>query len=382
MDKIPLVVGNELDGKLYTVTLKEYLQNFKMYLSKPTDWVGSRTSLFASRDTHAICSAQACILPVPKGGEATFNVSIFNYRSTPRNPAVLAIVSTAEGTSAQVVEGDTFSGSQKLYFNKKGQRASFVGQRLTDNRKDRGVKTEGSMTAEEKKQNAIMIIQVPLKQDYIRPSASYPGDGFGGGGLEFHPFPVTNGILPGGCCVPPQPHSKKQIETRSLDDESDYVQSRREVLKSHKKADIEAAIVKVGEAEGPFAEINGLAIDRDPFYPIRVTLQFYKSTENGVINEEEVKAISKQIADAHEQADFIGSLVCGGVTGRSTEPKSKSSPLPPWWDTFWYTYSSRYPHITKDVASVLLFSTPRFGSMTMDEAQGHCLAILNQQAHS
>jgi hypothetical protein len=88
-------------------------------------------------------------------------------------------------------------GSQKLYFNKSGEKASFIGQRLTDNRKERGVATEGEMTKEEKQQvpphvyqhdthtthtahthsdpervythhgitqNMIMVIQVPLKQ--------------------------------------------------------------------------------------------------------------------------------------------------------------------------------------------------------------------------
>jgi len=371
LEKIPLVVGNELDGKLYTVTLKEYLQTFKMYLSDPTNWAGSRISLLGSKENYAICSAQACILPVPKNGEAVFNVSIYNYRSTPRNPAVLAIVSTAEGTSAQVVEGDTFSGSQKLYFNQKGERASFVGQRLSDNRKDRGVKTEGAMTSEEKKQNAIMIIQVPLKQDYIRPSKDYYGDGFGGGVIS--PAPVLmNGILPGGCFPMPYP---QQVPTTY--EESVYVESRK-AAREKSKVDMEEAIIKVGKVEGKFNEVNGLAIERDPDYPVRVTFQFYKSTATGVINEAEVSAIADQIATCREQGDFIGSLVVGGITKRPTEPKTKSQ-IPVWWDTFWYTYSQRYPHITKDVASVLLFSTGRFTNMTMDEAQGHCLAILNQQ---
>jgi hypothetical protein len=54
----------------------------------------------------------------------------------------------SQGTSAQVVQ----DGSQKLYFNKSGEKASFIGQRLSDNRKERGVATEGEMTKEEKQQ--------------------------------------------------------------------------------------------------------------------------------------------------------------------------------------------------------------------------------------
>jgi hypothetical protein len=40
-------------------------------------------------------------------------------------------------------------------------------------------------------------------------------------------------------------------------------------------ADVEDAIVKVGEAEGPFDEVAGIAIERDPQFPVRVTLQVY-----------------------------------------------------------------------------------------------------------
>lgn len=69
IDKIPLVVGNESGEPLRTVTLKEYLQNFRDYLHNPNDWTGSNRSLLADRDTHVIMSAQACFLPVPKTGE-------------------------------------------------------------------------------------------------------------------------------------------------------------------------------------------------------------------------------------------------------------------------------------------------------------------------
>lgn len=42
MGMIPLVVGNETkEEKLKTVTLKEYLQNFRQYLTNPQSWAGS-----------------------------------------------------------------------------------------------------------------------------------------------------------------------------------------------------------------------------------------------------------------------------------------------------------------------------------------------------
>lgn len=36
------------------------------------------------------------------GQETSFNVALYNYQSTRENPAVLAIVATSKGTSAQV----------------------------------------------------------------------------------------------------------------------------------------------------------------------------------------------------------------------------------------------------------------------------------------
>ena len=70
------------------------------------------------------------------------------------------IVSTSKGTSAQIIEGK----EQKLLFNNNGCKAGFIGQRLTDNRFERGVSIQGEMTKQEKQDNCIMIIQIPLKQ--------------------------------------------------------------------------------------------------------------------------------------------------------------------------------------------------------------------------
>ncbi len=43
------------------------------------------------------------------------------------------------------------------------------------------------------------------------------------------------------------------------------------------EADVEDAIVSVGEAEGPFDEVDGIAIERDPQFPVRVTLQVHST---------------------------------------------------------------------------------------------------------
>eukprot|EP00456_Euglypha_rotunda_P049272 TRINITY_DN3951_c0_g1_i5.p1 TRINITY_DN3951_c0_g1~~TRINITY_DN3951_c0_g1_i5.p1 ORF type:complete len:184 (+),score=31.10 TRINITY_DN3951_c0_g1_i5:162-713(+) len=139
------------------------------------------------------------------------------------------------------------------------------------------------------------------------------------------------------------------------------------------KRDCESAIVKVGEAEGKFDEVNGLAIERDRDYPIRVTLQFYKSTATGVIEDSDILTIYEQIMSASKKADYIGSLVVGRTT-RPTEPKKAYIPL--WWDTFWLLYQSRYSTLSQDRAKALLFSTARFASTTMDESEATCRSIL------
>jgi len=338
IDKIPLVVGNESGEPLRTVTLKEYLQNFRDYLHNPNDWTGSNRSLLADRDTHVIMSAQACFLPVPKTGEAKFNVAIFNYQSTPSNPAVLAIVATAAGTSAQVVECS--GGAQKLYFNKNGEKCSFVGQRLSDFRAEAGKPQDGPMTAEEKQQNMIIIIQVPLKVQvrYLPPPCPCPS-----------PALMYFASAPGG----PVPKMKKM------------------------RADVEDAIVKVGASEGKFKEIGGLSIERDPNYPVRVTLQYYKATSNGIVEEHHIETIANQIKEARKHATALGSLVVGGNTNRPTEPTLPKVKPPFWWDDFWLTYGSLFPQWTKSTAAEVVFKNGRFTTAGMSEVRDRVIDILS-----
>jgi hypothetical protein len=277
MEAIPLVVGNEKGGNLHTTTLQDYLKNFRQYLHKPSGWAGSNNSLLApERDSHVIMSAQACFLPIPQGDETTFNVAIYNYQSTASDPAVLAIVASSRGTSAQVLGAEN-----KLYFNNNGQKCPFVGQRLSDNRKETGkvdVPSDAPMSEEEKQQNMLLIIQVPLKkkQPLMR----------GGSWGMPPPCPPASGAPP------------------------------RRVLPT---SNVENAVIKVGKSEGEFEEIKGLEIERDPQFPVRVTVQFYKATDNGVMNEENMKEITQQIESSKKFADHVGSLVVDGKTNRPTE---------------------------------------------------------------
>lgn len=380
IDKINLAVGNEVGGPLYKVTLREYLQNFKMYMHNPGSWRGQQTSLLASRDSHAIYSAQACFLPIRENTELSFNAAIFNYQTRPSHPAVLAIVASAAGTSAQVVYTGSDGSGQVLYFNKNGQRASFVGQRLKDNRAERGVAQEGAMSAAEKQQNVLLIIQVPLKQrrpQMQRSKLVGPGhyNAFGGAGasyaFEAAPAPPALAAAP-----------MRRMEQMSANFDDDLGEE-------EKAVDVDEAIVKVGESEGVFSECRGLAIERDPGFPIRVTLQYYKATSTGAVNDEVMAAIAAQIREARKDADFIGSLVMEPRAGRPTEhnrpvqpphraPSPPQTMAPVWWSDWWLTYKSRLPQWTEELARDKLFSTGKFLDCPMHQCSDIIFQLLLQ----
>jgi hypothetical protein len=60
---------------------------------------------------------------------------------------------------------------------------------------------------------------------------------------------------------------------------------------------------------GPFAEIGGLRIQRDARFPIRVTVQFYKATSNGVVSDQDLADVQSSIEKVYANADYVGSLV-------------------------------------------------------------------------
>ncbi|UFX99916.1 ankyrin repeat protein [Megavirus baoshan] len=154
IDKLPkLVVGNQNGTSLIKVTLEEYLKNFHKYCGSMI----SNTDLYSERDEHILTSAQACVLPLEEN-KVEFAVDLYNYQSG-SEPAVLVIIATAYGTSAQVVSG----GNTVLYFNDKETSRLFKAERLNDYRQSKGKSLNGPMDAEEKALNGIYIYQVPLK---------------------------------------------------------------------------------------------------------------------------------------------------------------------------------------------------------------------------
>ena len=101
------------------------------------------------------------------------------------------------------------------------------------------------------------------------------------------------------------------------------------------KSDVEAAVIGHGDVEGPFTEIDGLGIERDGRYPIRVTVQFYKATSNGIVSAEDMESIARQIDRVYDKADYVGSLVLDGPSDRPTEYDGPKEQPPGWWAAFW-----------------------------------------------
>jgi hypothetical protein len=285
IDKIMVPVGNQTEsGALKLVTLKELLENPEQYMATKDKGKIKSSSLIAKRDTHVLVSAQHAFLPVPKQGKATFWPVIFNYQSTKKNPAVLTILVTRQGTSMTIIDNtrDTVTGGgswgQRLYFNQAGKKAPLIAERLTD------VKEKGTTANGEDAQslgedaNVLMLIQVPLK--YKEPPRR----------MYDAPMSMAEGAMGGGMAAPSAKSSAP------MDKERD-------------RSDVDTAVLGHGPTEGPFTELDGLTIQRDTRFPVRVTLQFYQATSNGVISKANVKAMAAQIKRVYGKGDYVGSLV-------------------------------------------------------------------------
>jgi hypothetical protein len=309
-DKFFLLVGNEKDQALRRVSLREYLANFRTHLNDPASWKGDRTYLLAERDTHVLVSAQACFLPVPRAGKAEFNPVLFNYQSVKGDPAVLAILVTRDGTSATVIDNqrDGFQANgvwgQRLFFNNNGQRASLTGQRKSDF--DDGPEGQlgspaSAAAAGQEGLNMVLLIQVPLKQKAPMTCST-----------------CVTGVpcSPTWCCAP---------ATLGLG-----------------RSNVEAAVIGHGKVEGRFTEIDGLDVERDPRFPVRVTVQFYKATSNGVVSDRDMKEIAAQIRKVYAKGDYVGSLVTEQNSGRPTVYDGDGDRVQPpdWWDRFWERYQA------------------------------------------
>ena len=206
---------------------------------------------------------------------------------------------TREGTSVTVIDNqrDGFDAGatwgQRLFFNKNGERASLTGQRLSDFQTAETLPSGPEPTmpeAEAAGLNMVMLIQVPLKQA--------------------EPF----------WQAAPMADAPMMESTAAA---------------SGNRSNVEAAVIGHGNVEGPFTEIDNLKIERDPNFPIRVTVQFYKATSNGVVSADNMREIHEQIQKVYDDADYVGSLVLDGRQDRPTEYEGDHTQPDDWWERFW-----------------------------------------------
>ncbi len=260
IDSISVLVGNEKGEKVLTrLQLKEYLNGFSKYASN-----GSvKGSLLAERDTHVIHSVQTCLLPCEEGKEVDFNVALFNSESTQGNPAILAILVSSHGTSAQVVDNGSSRKGEQLMFNINGKGHAFSAGRLKDVREQQGDVVKGSLSDQELANRKLLIIQIPLK-------------------------------------VKPRPDIRI------------YKYS------NNPQANMDQAQIKEGHEQGGVPGLKGIDIERDSNYPIRVTTQLYKITNDGTLNEQQMQDIALEIQKEESSGKDAGRLVAE-VTPRPTE---------------------------------------------------------------
>ncbi|MDX9720726.1 MAG: hypothetical protein RBU37_08255 [Myxococcota bacterium] len=303
IDRLYVLTGNEKGQDLEPVSLKELLGNLRAYLHDDQSWAGGHMSLLAERDTHVLVSAQACFLPIPRGGAVEFNPVLFNYQSYKDHPAVLTILVTPEGSSATIIDNvrDGFASGgtwgQRLFHNKNGQRALLKGERVSDlkvrsplpQQNNGASQDNGNSAAGESGVNMVMLIQVPLVHE-------------------------------------------AELE---LEECEASVMAAAPMALAEGKSDTEDAAISSGRVEGSYTEIDNLAIERDTRFPIRVTVQFYKATSTGEVNPQDLDAISGQIERVYAEADYVGSLVVDGRVGRPTEHDGPRFETVDWWNTFW-----------------------------------------------
>jgi hypothetical protein len=207
---------------------------------------------------------------------------LFNYQSAPGSPAVLSILITRQGTSVSVIENRPGEGSaavgagQELYFNNGGQRAALTAERKSDVearvKAQGGPRSDDDRSALQKGADVLFLVQVPLVHAHqgVLPGVAPMGGGFKGEAAAAAPAAA--------------PAAKEE-------------------------SDVEQAVLGHGPNLGPFNEGRGLRFVRDPAFPIRVTVQFYKATSNGVVSEADLDGIARSIGDVYEHADAVGSLV-------------------------------------------------------------------------
>jgi hypothetical protein len=300
LDNFMVTIGNEDGTELSRISLRDYL---------------NKLSIEVDSDEKILCSTQACILQDNldnltrfervkiamgdlKKKDIPFNVRLFNYQTTSENPAVLVIISTNQGTSAQILDGKTTD----ILFNKNGKAHDFIAERLKDERTRLGKSTSEPMSMDEKERNVIYVYQVPLVVEKKNHMYGLYSKGFS---LESDDSNISS-------CNYAELHSGG---------------SKRYYAELHSGGSkissigFDNAMLRVSSTDkGDFTGTRGKTLKRDKHYPIRCTLQYYWITDDMNLTEPLVKTMSSQLEKFYSNSENKSSLVVG-QTNRPTEPK-------------------------------------------------------------
>jgi hypothetical protein len=314
---LSLTVGNEVINnqkqELKRISLEEYLTNASKYIAPE---VGN---LWLKKDEHILTSVQHCFLPVEKD-EVSFNVQLFNYQSSETDPAVLVIVGSSQGTSAQTVTSTT----EKLFFNNHGEASDYIAERLKIERQRLGKQIEGKMNKDEQERNVLFIYQVPLKQ---KPKPRY--DPF-----EYivNESSMSNSFMESSQldCAQSQSYMQPECALVKCADSKPKSSFMKNLFTTNSsstnslpgcvgpKMGIDHVMLKAGKSHSKFQGTRGLKLERDERYPIRLTLQFYQGTDTNNIPETVIQEMGEKITSIYKKGVDMGSLVIE-KTSRKTE---------------------------------------------------------------
>ena len=245
-----------------------------------------------------LTSSQACVLPLEASGEVEFVPQIYSYQGRQDDPTVLMIVASNQGTSAHLLTGR----QQKLMFNRGGKATKFLAKRLQQDRAERNVSLQGAMTSDETDRNSLFLVQIPLKQSPVISSS--------------HMFSPVYQSATMNCSA-----------AVSFSTFGDCQEQCRTKLKSKSRGMDHAMLRASDNIEGDFSDFKDKRLERDDRFPIRMTVQYYRVTDDPRLRSEDVADMATKITNIYKVGRSSGSLVTE-TTCRPTEPKLRDLTWP------------------------------------------------------
>jgi hypothetical protein len=368
IEKFNVTVGNETGSNPHRIPLKQYINEIGKWACAP----GLKNYLL-ERDSRILTSAQCCVLPL-RDGKVEFAVELYNYQNRREDPAVLVIVSSTAGTSAQVLDR-----GGKVLFQKKDRALNymicrsqdFVVERVAELKKERPDETvevlEKEARAEALERGCVQIFQIPLKQrpppahrsmyEEVHENLSYGSkvimqglvmDKLPAAGMKLEKLVNKSEMLDASAFKFVKQAKKLpdvqcgsvkkfvQIQGASLSQSGGDL---RENLNNYFKncslkpgaaalpaRGVEAGVVQEGSDVGPWTGIPaGAAWERDERFPIRATIQFYTVTDTLEVDEQVFREFAGKIRDVFSYGSHQGSLVTA-TSNRVTEPALHQAP--------------------------------------------------------